>query len=40
MIELKKHNDVVKQFVDSLFSISKVTYADTAYKPLNGSIGK
>lgn len=40
MIELKKHNDVVKQFVDSLFSISKITYADTAYKPLNGSIGK
>ena len=40
MIELEKHDDVVKQFVDSLFSISKVTYADTAYKPLNGSIGK
>jgi Parvulin-like peptidyl-prolyl isomerase len=40
VIELKKHNDVVKQFVDSLFSISKITYADTAYKPISGSMGK
>lgn len=40
MIELKKHNDVVKQFVDSLYSIAKVTFADTAFKPMNGMIGK
>jgi hypothetical protein len=39
MIELKKHNDAVKQFVDSLYSLAKITFADTAFKPMNGMIG-
>jgi len=32
MLELKKHNDEVKMFVDSLMAISKITFADTSYK--------
>jgi parvulin-like peptidyl-prolyl isomerase len=32
-IELKKQNDVVKHFVDSLTTLAKITYSDTAYKP-------
>jgi parvulin-like peptidyl-prolyl isomerase len=40
MIELKKHNDAVKQFVDSLYSLAKITFADTAFKPMNGMIGR
>jgi parvulin-like peptidyl-prolyl isomerase len=32
MLELKKQNDVVKQFVDSLVSSASIVYADTAYK--------
>jgi parvulin-like peptidyl-prolyl isomerase len=39
MLELKKHNDEVKMFVDSLMAISKITFADTSYK-LAGMPGK
>jgi parvulin-like peptidyl-prolyl isomerase len=31
-IQLKKQNDVVKHFVDSLIAKTKITYADTSYK--------
>lgn len=32
MLELKKQNDIVKHFVDSLISVANIVYADTAYK--------
>jgi parvulin-like peptidyl-prolyl isomerase len=32
MLELKKQNDVVKLFVDSLIATAKIVYADTSYK--------
>jgi len=34
MLSLKKKNDVVKNFVDSLYRVSKVVFADTSYKPM------
>jgi parvulin-like peptidyl-prolyl isomerase len=32
LLELKKQNDVVKHYVDSLISVAKIVYADTSYK--------
>lgn len=32
VLTLRKQNDVVKHFVDSLMSVSKIVYADTSYK--------
>jgi|WetSurMetagenome_2_1015567.scaffolds.fasta_scaffold31307_2 peptidyl-prolyl cis-trans isomerase C len=34
MLSLKKQNDVVKNFVDSLMALATITYADTSYKPV------
>jgi peptidyl-prolyl cis-trans isomerase C len=34
MLGLRKKNDVVNGFVDSLYRIAKVTFADTSYKPM------
>jgi foldase protein PrsA len=35
-IQLKKQNDIVKNFVDSLITKAKITYADTSYKMAEG----
>jgi parvulin-like peptidyl-prolyl isomerase len=32
VLALRQQNDVVKRFVDSLVSVSKIVYADTSYK--------
>jgi parvulin-like peptidyl-prolyl isomerase len=34
MLSMRKKNDSVKNFVDSLYKISKVVFADTSYKPM------
>ena len=34
MLGLKKKNEVVKGFVDSLYRLAAVTFADTSYKPM------
>ena len=34
MLSLKKKNEVVKGFIDSLYKLSKVNFADTSYKPV------
>jgi parvulin-like peptidyl-prolyl isomerase len=34
ILTLKRQNDVVKNFVDSLMAIATITYVDTSYKPL------
>jgi hypothetical protein len=34
MLSLKKQNDVVKNFVDSLMALATITYADTSYRPV------
>jgi peptidyl-prolyl cis-trans isomerase C len=34
MLSLKRQNDAVKNFVDSLMALATITYADTSYKPV------
>jgi len=34
MLSMRKKNDSVKAFVDSLYRVSKVVFADTSYKPM------
>jgi parvulin-like peptidyl-prolyl isomerase len=38
MIEIKERNGVMKNFIDSLWNIAKIEYADTTYEPLKGSM--
>ena len=34
MLSLKRQNDIVKHFVDSLMSLATIIYADTSYRPV------
>jgi hypothetical protein len=34
MLSTKKKNEVVKVFIDSLYKMAKVNFADTSYKPV------
>jgi methyltransferase-like protein len=40
MLSMRKKNDTVKNFVDSLYKISKVVFADTSYKPMLDMMSK
>ena len=34
MLSLKRQNDIVRNFVDSLMALATITYADTSYRPV------
>jgi parvulin-like peptidyl-prolyl isomerase len=40
MLTIKKKNDVVKSYVDSLYRMAKIKFTDTTYKPADAALPK